>query len=92
MNSNIVFESNIYPITLGESVHSDKKYISKVLDYNRLYALKKNFSHIEYKEVQKRIFNQQPVCSLNKPDPCWGPMFENGVFVSRCKCTKTSCK
>ena len=91
-NSNIVFESNIYPIAPGESVHSDKKFLSKVLDYNRLYALKKNFSHIEYKEIQARIFNQQPVCSLNKPDPCWGPVFENGHYVSRCKCTKTSCK
>ena len=55
-NSNIVFESNIYPIAPGESVHSDKKFLSKVLDYTRLYALKKNFSHIEYKEIQARIF------------------------------------
>ena len=71
MNTNIVFESNIYPVV--GSISTDKEFLSKVWDYNRLCAINgRRYDNVPLSALQRRIIREQPTCSLNKDDPCWG--------------------
>ena len=90
MNTNIVFESNIYPVV--GSISTDKEFLSKVWDYNRLCAINgRRYDNVPLSALQRRIIREQPTCSLNKDDPCWGMVkLDNGYYwVSMC--TKTEC-
>ena len=90
MNTNIVFESNIYPVK--GSIASDKEFLSRVWDYNRLCAINgKQYDNVPLSTLQRRIIREQPTCSLNKDDPCWGMVKLDTGYHWVSMCTKTEC-
>ena len=90
MSSNIRFESNIYPVV--GTIYSDKEFISKIWDYNRLRAIEqKGYQYVPLSELQRRIIKEQPTCSLNKEDPCWGMVNGDEGYRWVCMCTKKEC-
>ena len=90
MNTNIVFESNIYPVK--GSIASDKEFLSRVWDYNRLCAINgKQYDNVPLSALQRRIIREQPTCSLNKDDPCWGMVKLDTGYHWVSMCTKTEC-
>ena len=90
MESNIIFESNIYPVK--GSIISDKDYLSNIWDYNRLYSIDKRYYHnVPWTEFQKKIIKEQPTCALNKSDPCWGMIKRGEEYRWVCMCTREDC-
>lgn len=90
MNSNVKFESNVYPVSGRAS--TDKEFLSKIWDYSRIATLDKRYSsNIPWTSLQRKILVEQPTCSLNKADPCWGMVktADGHIWVSMC--TKTEC-
>lgn len=90
MSSNIKFESNIYPVV--GTIYSDREFVSKIWDYNRLRAIEqKGYQYVPLSELQRRIIKEQPTCSLNKEDPCWGMVKSGAEYRWVSMCTKTEC-
>ena len=90
MKTNIVFESNIYPVK--GSIASDKEFLSNVWDYNRLCAINgRQYDNVPLSAHQRRIIREQPTCSLNKDDPCWGMVKLDTGYHWVSMCTKTEC-
>lgn len=91
MKSNISFNSNIYPVV--DNLTTDRQFLSKIIDYNRLKALSTRvYIANAWSEHQERIIKELPYCELNPNDPCWGMTQENGEYIWECKCTKSDCK
>lgn len=91
MNSNVIFESNIYPIRESKSVATDEVFLSKIWDYNRLRQIKSRHYEALFSDVQKRIVNEQPYCALNPGDPCWGVVKTRNGYKWVSMCTNASC-
>ena len=90
MSSNIVFESNVYPVV--QSIAEDEKFLSKIWDYNRLHAINsKNFNCVPLSSLQRQIIREKPTCAFNKEDPCWGMIKSGTVYRWVSMCTKTEC-
>lgn len=90
MSTNIVFESNVYPVK--GRVASDKVFLSKVWDYNRLRAIcDRQYDGVPLSSFQRQIIREQPICALNKEDPCWGMVKTNSGYCWVSMCTKTEC-
>lgn len=91
MSSNIRFESNVHPVS--GRVNSDKKFISKIWDYERICTLdKRYFQNVPWNEIQRQILKELPTCSWNKEDPCWGMMKTITGYRWISRCTKTDCR
>lgn len=91
MDTNIKFESNVYPV--AGRVTSDKEFLSKVWDYNRLRAIVTGQgTSIPLSSLQRKIIQELPTCSLNKEDPCWGMVKKNSEYRWVSMCTKTECR
>ena len=91
MNSNIVLQSNIYPIDDNKTVATDEKYLSKIFDYNRLKHICSRHYEAKLNGIQKIIVEQQPCCALNPGDPCWGVIRDGEKYKWVSMCTKTDC-
>ena len=90
MISNIAFESNVFPV--NGSVSSDKEYLSKIWDYNRIYSIDKRFQISSvWGKLQRQILDEKPYCALNPHDPCWGMKKDGDRYVWVSMCTKSSC-
>ena len=91
MTSNIVFESNVFPV--NGSISSDKEYLSKIWDYNRIYSIDKRFRSASlWGDLQRKILTEKPRCALNPQDPCWGMRKDGDRFVWVSMCTKSDCR
>lgn len=92
MKSNIKFESNVYPL-VEKDISSDRVFLSKIWDYNRLYSLnQRNYGSIPWDRMQRRILEEQPICALNKEDPCWGMVKKGDRYCWASMCTKEDCE
>ena len=95
MDSNIVFESNVYPVT--GSIENDKLFLSKIWDYNRLHEINEKYfqgvpwTDIPWSEFQRTIMKETPYCAYNRSDPCWGMVKKGTEYKWICMCTKTDC-
>ena len=90
MSSNIVFESNVYPV--WGSITSDQKFLSQVWDYNRIRHIDQKWFHgINWPKLQGTILREQPYCALNKDDPCWGMVKTQKGYRWVCMCMKEEC-
>ena len=90
MSSNIVFESNVYPVS--GSITSDQKFLSRVWDYNRIRHIDQKWFHgVNWPKLQGTILREQPYCALNKEDPCWGMVKTQTGYRWACMCMKEEC-
>ncbi len=71
MQSNISLESNVYPVR--GSIITDKRFLSQITDYNRIYSINSRFRP-SWEKPQSTILKNGPFCSLNHAyrDPCYG--------------------
>lgn len=84
------FESNVYP--LNESVKTDTLFLSKIWSYRRIYDLNKRYlSTLPWPGMQRKILREEPTCSLNREDPCWGMINTPNGYTWVSMCTKTEC-
>ena len=91
MNSNIAFESNVYPVK--DSIMSDKEFLSKIWDYNRLYAINRRYQIPSlWNRLQSTILKEQPYCAYNPSDPCYGMLKKGKDYIWVGMCTKTDCE
>lgn len=91
MNSNIAFESNVYPVR--DSIMSDKEFLSKIWDYNRIYAINSRYQMPSlWNKLQKTILKERPYCAYNPSDPCYGMLKTGKDYIWVGMCTKTDCE
>ena len=91
MNSNVGFESNVYPVV--GSVKDDKEFLSRIWDYNRISVLDKRYmGTIRWSKIQAQILAEKPTCAWNKEDPCWGMVKTANGHTWISMCTKTQCR